>query len=218
MGTVILGTGSYLPQKRLTNDDLEKMVDTSDEWISSRTGIKERRISGAGDQTYVLAARAGENALENANIQPDEIDIIIVATISSHMMMPSTACFVQHELGAKNAFAYDINAACSGFLYGIDLADQYIRADKSKKILLIGAETLSTRVDWKDRNTCILFGYGAGAAVLAHEPSEKIGIVGSQLLSYGKLWNLQYMHGQQSNNPDFLDENIPGSHILMEGR
>lgn len=218
MGTVILGTGSYLPSRRLTNDDLEKMVDTNDEWITSRTGIKERRIAGKGEDTYILAAKAAEKALAMAGVSAEEIDVLVVATISSHMLMPSTACFVQKEIGAKNAFAYDLNAACSGFLYGLDLGDQYVRADKNKKVLIIGAETLSARVNWEDRNTCILFGDGAGAVVLGHDESSDRGIIGSNLKSDGSLWNLLYMHGPQSTNPELFDENNPGSHMLMEGR
>lgn len=217
MGTIVLGTGSCLPEKRLTNDDLEKMVDTNDEWISSRTGIKERRIAGVGEEAFMLATRAAKKALSRAELNADDIDIIIVATISSHMIMPSCACFVQQELGASNAFAYDINAACSGFLYGFDLADQYIKADKSKKVLVIGTETLSARVNWEDRNTCILFGDGAGAAVLAHTDSGQ-GILGSNLKSDGSLWNLLYMHGPQSTNKDLLNTENCGSHIQMEGR
>lgn len=218
MGTVVLGTGSYLPSKRLTNDDLEKMVETNDEWITSRTGIKERRIAGKGEETYILAAHAAEKALAMAGVAAEEIDVLVVATISSHMLMPSTACFVQKEIGAVNAFAYDLNAACSGFLYALDLGDQYVRADKNKKVLIIGAETLSGRVNWEDRNTCILFGDGAGAAVLGHCESENRGIMASKLKSDGSLWNLLYMHGPQATNPDLFDPDNKGSHMLMEGR
>lgn len=217
MGTIVLGTGSCLPEKRLTNDDLEKMVDTNDEWISSRTGIKERRIAGKGEHAYILAARAAEKALVQAGITAEELDIIVVATISSHMIMPSCACFVQQELGASRAFAYDINAACSGFLYGFDLADQYVKADHNKKVLVIGTETLSARVNWEDRNTCILFGDGAGAAVLGYSDSER-GIIGSSLQSDGSLWNLLYMHGPQATNQDLYNIDNKGSHIQMEGR
>ena len=158
MGSVILGTGSCLPDRVLSNKDLEKIVDTSDEWIFSRTGISTRRISGRGEETFRLATVAAERALEMAGVSADEIDLIVVATMSSHMSMPSCACFVQKELGASRAFAYDINAACSGFLFGMDTVDKYLRADPEKKILLIGAETLSSRTNWEDRNTCILFG------------------------------------------------------------
>ncbi len=217
MGTVILGTGSCLPEKKLTNNDLAKMVETSDEWISSRTGIRERRIAGKGEQAYILAARAAEKALVKSGVRADQLDLIIVATISSHMLMPSCGCFVQQELGAAGAFAFDINAACSGFLYALDVADQYLQADNTKKILVIGAETLSSRVDWSDRNTCILFGDGAGAVVLGWDESDR-GIVRSELFSDGNLWNLLYMHNARSSNKDLAVPDYPGAHIMMEGR
>lgn len=218
MGTVILGTGSCLPKKVVTNDDLAKIVETNDEWIVSRTGIKTRHIAGENEHTYLLATAAAQKALAMSGVPPEEIDLIIVGTISSHMLMPSAACFVQMELGAGNAFAYDINAACSGFVYGLDLADQYIRVDHSKKILVIGAETLSSRVNWQDRNTCILFGDGAGAAVLGHCAEEGRGLMGSKLMSDGNLWELLYMHNAPSYNEDILVQDNPGAHIVMEGR
>ena len=217
MGAVILGTGSCLPSRVLSNQDLEKIVDTNDEWIVSRTGISTRRQSGKGEETYRLATVAAKKAMQMAGVTADEIDLIIVATISSHMTMPSTACFVQKELGAKNAFAYDLNAACSGFLFGMDNADKYLRCEKGKKILLIGAETLSGRTNWEDRNTCILFGDGAGAVLMEYEDGGR-GIVGSNLYSDGSLWNLLCMHSAPSTNPDIFQEDNPGCHILMEGR
>jgi 3-oxoacyl-[acyl-carrier-protein] synthase-3 len=217
MGTVILGTGSCLPRKVVTNSDLEKVVETTDEWIRSRTGIHARHIASGDEYTYKLSARAAEKALEMAGVDAAEIGLIVVGTISSHMLMPSCACFVQKEIGAVNAFAYDLNAACSGFLYGIDLADKYIQADHSKKILVIGAETLSTRVNWEDRNTCIIFGDGAGAAVLGHEDGER-GFVGSNLFSDGSLWELLHMHAPESLNPDLKVPGNSGAHIVMEGR
>ena len=217
MGAVILGTGSCLPDKVLTNHDLEKIVDTSDEWIRSRTGISTRRISGKGEETFRLAKTAAKRALDAAQIRADEIDLIIVATMSSHMIMPSCACFVQNELGAVNAFSYDINAACSGFLFALDSGEKYLRAEQDKKILLIGAETLSSRTNWKDRNTCILFGDGAGAVVMEYRDDNR-GVVASNLFSDGSLWNLLYMHNAPSNNPELLQIDNPGAHILMEGR
>jgi 3-oxoacyl-[acyl-carrier-protein] synthase-3 len=153
-----------------------------------------------------------------AGISADRLDLIVVATISSHMLMPSCACFVQKELGASRAFAYDINAACSGFIYAIDLADKYIKADPAKKILVIGAEALSMRTNWEDRNTCILFGDGAGAVVLGAEKGER-GVIGSKLFSDGNLWHLLHMHTAPSCNPDLLQPAAsPGAHIVMEGR
>lgn len=218
MGGVILGTGSALPRRVVTNKELEKIVDTSDEWIRARTGIKQRHISSEGEYTYVLASRAAERALEMAGMAAAEIDLLVVATISSHMLMPSSACFVQREIGANKAFAYDINAACSGFLYGLDMADHYIRADSSKKILVIGAETLSGRLNWDDRNTCILFGDGAGAAVVGASDNTARGMVGSNHFSDGSLWNLLYMHTAESCNSEIKVEDWCGAHIVMEGK
>jgi 3-oxoacyl-[acyl-carrier-protein] synthase-3 len=217
MGTVVLGTGSCLPEKVLTNLELESIVDTSAEWIKSRTGIESRHIGGKGEKTYQLATQAAQKALESAGVAAEEIGLIVLGTISSHMLMPSSACFVQKELGAKNAFAYDINAACSGFLYGMDLADKYIKADHSMKVLVIGAETLSSRLNWQDRNTCILFGDGAGAAVLGYSETDR-GIIGSNMHSDGSLWELLCMHAPQSLNPDLVVEGNAGAYILMEGR
>ncbi len=216
MGTVVLGTGSYLPEKILTNVDLESIVKTDAEWIRTRTGIESRRISGKGEQTCYLASEAAKKALEAAGVSANELGLIVVGTISSHMLMPSSACFVQKEIGATNAFAYDLNAACAGFLYGLDLADKYIQADHSMKVLIIGAEALSGRLDWQDRNTCILFGDGAGAAVLGYSEGER-GIVGSKLQSDGNFWELLHMHAPVSSNPDLVVEGNKGAYIKMAG-
>lgn len=217
MGVVILGTGSSLPDAVVTNSDLEKRVDTNDEWITTRTGIRERRISGAGEQAYVLASRAAEKALDAAGIAAEDLDMIIVGTISSHMVMPSCACLVQKEIGAHAAFAYDVNAACSGFLYAMEIAARFIQTNSSMKVLCIGAETLSARTNWEDRNTCILFADGAGAAVLGFEKGER-GIVGSKLYSDGTLGDLLYMPGAESYNPALRIAGQEGSFIRMEGR
>ena len=217
MGTVVLGTGSCLPERILTNVELESIVDTSAEWIKTRTGIESRHIGGQGEQTYQLAASAAKKALAAAGVSAKELGLIVVGTISSHMLMPSSACFVQSEIGAENAFAYDLNAACSGFLFGLDLADKYIRADNSMKVLVIGAETLSGRLNWQDRNTCILFGDGAGAAVFGHSESDR-GIIGSNLRSDGSLWDLLFMHAPESLNPDLLVAENKGAYIQMAGR
>jgi len=213
----ILGTGSCLPQRVLTNFDLEKMVKTSDEWITSRTGIKTRRIATAGEEPYRLAGSAARKAIKMAGIGADEIDLIIVATITPHKIMPSCACFVQTEIGADRAFAYDINAACSGFLYGLDLAEKYICCHPDMKILLIGAENLSTRVNWQDRNTCILFGDGAGACILSGRNDPK-GFLSSNLHSDGALWNLLHMDSPESLNSDLLQPDREGCFIRMSGR
>ena len=218
MGTVILGTGSCVPKREMTNVDLESVVDTSDEWIRTRTGIESRRVGGPGEKTYQLASSAARKALEMAGVTAEEIDLLIVGTISSHMIMPSTACFVQNEIGALNAFAYDVNAACSGFLYGLDIADKHVRADADAKVLVIGAETLSSRLNWQDRNTCILFGDGAGAAVVGNTSDKSREILGTNHYSDGGLWKLLYMHNAPSKNPDLLVEDNPGAHIIMEGK
>ena len=217
MGTVVLGTGSCLPERVLTNVELESIVDTSADWIQSRTGIENRRIGGKGEKTYQLSVKAARKALDAAGVSAEELGLIVVGTISSHMLMPSTACFVQKELGAQNAFAYDLNAACSGFLYGLDLADKYVQSDHSMKVLVIGAETLSSRLNWEDRNTCILFGDGAGAAVFGYSDSDR-GVIGSNMHSDGSLWELLYMHAPESTNPELIVAGNAGSYIQMEGR
>ncbi len=213
---VILGTGSCLPKRVVTNADLEQMVETTDEWITSRTGINSRHIAGTDEQNYQLATKAGRRALAVSGIDAQELDLIIVATLSPHMIMPSTACFVQAELGADNAFAYDINAACAGFTYGLDLASNYIQNRPDMKILLIGAETLSARVNWQDRNTCVLFGDGAGAVVLGSSGDSR-GVLGSRLHSDGSLWHLLCMDSPESHNPALRHEGYAGPHIRMNG-
>jgi 3-oxoacyl-[acyl-carrier-protein] synthase-3 len=202
----------------LTNDDLEQMVDTSDDWITARTGIRTRRIAGKGEQNYQLASRAAEKALAAAGVSAEEIDLIAVATLTPHMMMPSCACFVQAEIGAKKAFAFDLNAACSGFLYGLDMASKYIAANPEMKVLLIGSETLSARMNWEDRNTCILFGDGAGACVLTGAGVQQRGIIDCNLYSDGSLWKLLYMDSPASRNPDLFLEERNGCFMQMTGR
>ncbi|MDQ0202799.1 beta-ketoacyl-ACP synthase III [Pectinatus haikarae] len=161
----ILGTGFCLPEDKLTNFDLEKMVNTNDDWIVGRTGIHERRIASEGTATSNIAFKAAQMALKDAGVEPDELDLIIVATISSDRIIPSTACVLQDMLGASHAGAFDLTAACSGFIYASSVAAQFIQSGVYKKILVIGAETLSRFIDWQDRNTCVIFGDGAGAAV-----------------------------------------------------
>src|SRR5437667_10644946 len=172
----VTGVGSYVPTKVLTNAELEKMVDTSDEWITTRTGIKERRIAAKDEFTSDLAARAAMRAIQKAGISPSQIDLIIVATITPDMPFPSTSCLVQQKLGARRAAAFDVEAACSGFIYGLEIGQQFIMSGTYNTVLVIGAEKLSTIVDWEDRNTCVLFGDGAGAAVL-HSRGEEHGIL-----------------------------------------
>ncbi len=211
----LLGTGSCLPRRILTNSDLEKMVETSDDWIVSRTGIRTRRIAGKGEDNFRLAGRAAKKALNMAGLSAADVDLILVATITPHMMMPSCACFVQAEIGAENAFAYDLNAACSGFLYGLDLADKYIASQPDMNVLLIGSETLSARINWQDRNTCILFGDGAGAVVLSG--SDTRGVQASCLYSDGRLWNLLYMDSPESLNPEIKQKDRRGCYMQMSG-
>lgn len=167
----ITGTGSFLPEKTLTNDDLSKMVDTSDEWIYPRTGIRSRHIADAGTQTSDMAAEAGRRALAAAGAKPEEIDLLVVATISGDTPLPATACLVQRKIGLPNATAFDVLAACSGFLYALDVARQYVASGAARKVLVVGAEKMSAITDWQDRTTCILFGDGAGAAVV--EPASE---------------------------------------------
>ncbi len=162
----IAGTGSYLPERVMTNLDLEKSVDTSDEWITTRTGIRERRIAAGGEFTSHMASEAARRALQQAGIDAKDIDLIVVATITPDTLTPATACYVQQQIGSLNAVAFDISAACSGFLYAMEMARHAVGAGAFRNALIIGAEKLSAFVDWNDRNTCVLFGDGAGAAVL----------------------------------------------------
>ena len=179
----IVGIGSYVPEKILTNFDLEKRIDTSDQWIRERTGIEERRIADRDTATSDLAAEASQRALEDANIKPDELDLIIVATVTPDQFFPSTACIVQKLIGAVNAAAFDISAACSGLIYAMSSAWQFIKTGYYKNALIIGADTLSKITDWEDRNTCVLFGDGAGAFVLSEV--EKGGILSTDMGSDG---------------------------------
>ncbi len=155
-----------MPEKVLTNDDFAKMVETNDEWITTRTGIKQRRIASEEQTTAVLASEAARRALADAGMKPEELDLIIVATITPEMVFPSTACFVQNAIGASNAWAFDLSAACSGFVYGLSIAQQFIGAGRYRTAMVIGAETLSRITDYTDRGSCILFGDGAGAVIL----------------------------------------------------
>ncbi|MEA3548955.1 MAG: beta-ketoacyl-ACP synthase III [Thermodesulfobacteriota bacterium] len=213
----IIGTGSCLPRRILSNQELETIVETTDEWITTRTGIKNRRIGRSGEETSKLAAGAARQALEMAGLVATDLDQIIVATVTSEMTMPSCACLVQKELGATRAFAYDVNAACSGFVYGLDLAEKYIRAEPDLKILVIGAETMSTRINWQDRNTCVLFGDGAGACIVTGNNSGR-GMLASQLYSDGRLFDLLKINCAASMNPDLSLADHDGSYIQMAGR
>jgi 3-oxoacyl-[acyl-carrier-protein] synthase-3 len=186
----IAGTGSGLPQKVLTNKDLEKLVETSDEWIVSRTGIRERRVVVEGETTCDLAELAANAALQAAGVKASELDLIVVGTTTPDLIFPSTACLLQHRLGANGCAAFDVNAACSGFIYALSVADQFIRAGSAKTVLVVGAETLTRMVDWSDRNTCVLFGDGAGAVVLKADPEA--GVLSTHLHADGGKKDLLY--------------------------
>lgn len=200
----IVGTGSYAPRKVLTNLDLEKMVDTSDEWITERTGIKERRIVNKEQTTSDLAVEAARKALKAASLDPKDIDLILAATTTPDMVMPNLGCCIQEKLGAKKAAAFDIYAACSGFLYGLSIADAFIRAGVYCNILLVGAEVLSRFVDWEDRSTCVLFGDGAGAVMLQRHAGKR-GVLSTHLHSDGTLGNFLYLPAGGALHPPSID-------------
>jgi 3-oxoacyl-[acyl-carrier-protein] synthase-3 len=200
LATKIVGLGMFAPPKKLTNHDLEKMVDTNDTWVTERTGIKSRRIAELGTANSDIGLQAAQKALADAGVRADEIDLIVVGTCTPDMPLPSTACFLQMKLGARNAFAMDVNAACSGFLYALSTADALIRAGRGKKALVLGSEILSSITDYTDRATCILFGDGAGAAVLAECPDGD-GILSCHLHSDGNLWELIHCPGGGTVNP-----------------
>lgn len=212
----IIGVGSYVPENIVYNDDLKKIVDTSDEWISSRTGIKQRRIS-TGEETSDLAAKAGLNALEMAGIQASDLDYIIVATMTPDKYTPSTASIVQDKIKAINASALDINAACTGFVYTIEIANSLIKSGVAKNILVIGSETLSRIVDWNDRGTCVLFGDGAGAAILTRTTDENIGIRATVTGSDGSKGMFLTSSNITLNNPFIESEEIHENYIKMNG-
>ena len=189
-GAIIAGTGSHLPEKRLTNEDLSKLVETNDEWIIQRTGIKERRIVATGESTATLASHAATRALKSAQLEPKDLDLIICGTISPEMLTPSTACFVGASLGLDKTPAFDLSAACSGFLYAMDTAAAFLKAGRYKNVLVIGAETLSRITDYTDRQSCILFGDGAGAAVLQRSDDPSKGLIYSSLYADGTGWEM----------------------------
>ena len=208
--------GKYLPENRLTNKDLEKIVDTTDEWIVARTGIKERRIACEGEATSDMAVNAARSALKSAKLSAGDIDLIIVATITPDMFFPSTACIVQEKLGAPKIPAFDISVACSGFMYGIAIANQFVKSGTYKHVLLIAAEKMSSVTDWKDRSTCVLMGDGAGAAVLGQVPEG--GILSVYLGADGTKGNLLKMPAGGSRMPASISTVEAGLHYLkMQG-
>lgn len=199
MRTRITGTGSYVPERVLTNADIERMVETSDEWIVERTGIRERRLAAPGEACSDLGTKAAERALEAAGVAASDLDMILVATCTGDAPLPSTACLIQHRLGATKAAACDIGAACCGFVYALAVGDAYVKTG-FRHVLVIGSEVMSSITNWKDRNTCVLFGDGAGAAVLSATTEDR-GILSSHLHSDGSLWNLICVPGGGSRMP-----------------
>ncbi|MFH1009190.1 MAG: beta-ketoacyl-ACP synthase III [Candidatus Latescibacterota bacterium] len=215
----ITGTGSAVPKKVLTNADLERLVDTSDEWIKSRSGIERRHIAEDGETTGSLGAEAGRRALEDAGIGPEDVDLILVATITPEMFFPSTACVIQETLGAIHAGAMDVNAACSGFIYALSVADLMVASGKYTHVLVIASETLSRITDWSDRSTCVLFGDGAGAAVVSPSPDGKRGILATYLKSDGSKGDILYMPGGGSRHPASHETVDQGMHFIkMSGQ
>lgn len=207
MRSRIIGTGSYAPKGVLANAELEQMVATSDAWIRERTGIRERRIAAAGEACSDLGVAAARSALADAGLDPEAIDLILVATCTGDMPLPSTACLIQHRLGAARAAACDLSAACCGFVYGLAIADAYIRTG-TRYVLVVASEVMSTITDWTDRRTCILFGDGAGAVVMGPGDNER-GILSTHLHSDGKLWDLICVPGGGSRIP-------PSERVLVE--
>ena len=209
----IAGTGSYLPEKVLTNADLEKFVDTTDEWIRDRTGIRQRHIAGHGETTGDLAFEAAQRALEAAGVAASEIDLLVLGTTTPDIIFPSTACLLQHRLGANGCAAFDVNAACSGFIYALGIANNFIRAGAAKTALVVGAETLSRMLDWNDRATCVLFGDGAGAVVL--KASDEPGVMSTHLHADGGYKELLY--NPVGVSAGFTDEPNHGVRVRMSG-
>ncbi|MGI8603213.1 MAG: beta-ketoacyl-ACP synthase III [Verrucomicrobiales bacterium] len=218
----ISGTGSYVPERVLTNSELEAMVDTSDDWISSRTGIKERRIAAATETTSDMAAHAARNAIEKAGISAQEIDLLMVATVTPDTFFPSTACWVQAKIGAVNAVCFDISAACAGFLYAIQIGRHFLNTGNRKTVLVIGADKLSSIVNWSDRNTCVLFGDGAGAAILRRrtdEPTDEPRVLSCVMGSDGRHSDILAVPGGGSACPITPDNvALRLNTIRMEGR
>lgn len=215
----IAGTGSYVPETILTNDDLAKRVDTSDEWIFSRTGIRERRIAAEGEHTSHMASAAARKALEQAGLEAGDIQLIIVATITPDTLTPATACYVQEQIGATSAVAFDISAACSGFLYAMKISKRLISDGAFENALIIGAEKLSAFVNWEDRATCVLFGDGAGAAVLRRAAPEEGSVLATEMGTDGRLTHLLNIPGGGSACP--ITESNVGDHLsalAMQGK
>jgi 3-oxoacyl-[acyl-carrier-protein] synthase-3 len=221
---VILGTGSYAPERILTNEEFSRSVDTSDEWIRTRSGIRERRIAAPGEACSDMAVHAARRALADARVSAADVDLLVVATITPDLPMPAVACIIQHKLGLPTAAAcFDLNAACSGFLYALDTACAMLASGRYHRALVIGAEKLSSVVDWKDRSTCVLFGDGAGAVVLGPDPDvspgPRRGLLGTRLGTYGDSVDLLCIPGGGSSMPASAKSTAAGHHFLkMKGR
>ena len=218
--TVILGTGSYAPERVMTNAEVSQIVDTSDEWILSRSGIRERRIAAPNEAASDMGVQAARRALENAALQPGDIDLLIVATITPDLPMPATACIVQQKLGVpKTAACFDLNAACTGFLYALDTACAMVSSGRYRHALVIGSEKLSSIIDWKDRTTCVLFGDGAGAVVIGTHPEAGRGLIGTRLGAMGENADLLCIPGGGSSAPATPASIAAGDHFLkMKGK
>lgn len=214
---IISSTGAYLPERILTNIDLEKMMETSDQWIRERTGIIQRHIAADGEFTSDLSAKAAQQALTNAGLDASDIDLVIVATGTPDLTMPSTATIVQKKLGIKKGFAFDISAACSGFVYGLTVAQGLILSGQARRALVIGAETMSRIVDWKDRSTCILFGDGAGAVVVEAGSGDKRGILGAKLYSDGSYSDILATSGGVSSTQTGGYLSMAGQEVFRHG-
>jgi 3-oxoacyl-[acyl-carrier-protein] synthase-3 len=216
---VITGSGSYVPDKVLTNDDLSKMVETSDEWITTRTGIKTRRVTTERETTALLAVEAAKRALSNARVKATDLDMILLATVTPEMVFPATACFVQHAIGATGAWGFDLAAACSGFVCGTTLAQQFIENGQASRVLVIGAETLTKITNWKDRASCILFGDGAGAVVYERGEDGDGGILYSTMGMDGSQWDLLNCQAYGSRHPSHGPLQDPNQiYISIRGR
>ncbi len=215
---VIAGTGASLPEKVVTNFDLERLVETSDEWITTRTGIRERRVAREDETMSQFATQASRRALEMAGIGPGAVDMIICATVTPDMPIPSTSCLIQHQLGARRAAAFDLSAGCSGFIYALSVAHQFIRAGIYRHVLVIGAELLTKYIDWSDRTTCILFADGAGAVILSGDPEPGRGIIASSLHTDGSMADYITLPGGGTLHPPTEETVRKGLHyIRMRG-
>lgn len=218
-GVIIAGTGSYTPSRIVTNDDISAQVDTSDEWIRTRTGIRERRFAAENETSASMGENAARMALENAGLGPEDIDIIVVATLSPDMLFPSTASLIQTRLGMRKVTSFDLSAACSGFIYALEVVSNVMRSGSFKHALVIGSEKISPILDWEDRSTCVLFGDGAGAAVLSKADTETVGIIDSYTGNDGSKPELLCMPGGGSARPSSMDSIQQRQHYLkMNGR